>query len=105
MGIYTKLEKLINEKNITLSKLARMADVPVNTFHSMKQRGSNKMDIDTLDRVCSALGVTLDTFVSGHSLSIRLTDEETKLISCYRKLDERNQRAFSSFLSEVSAEI
>ena len=48
MGIYTKLEKLINEKNITLSKLARMADVPVNTFHSMKRRGSNKMDIDTL---------------------------------------------------------
>lgn len=71
----------------------------------MKQRGSNKMDIDTLDRVCSALGVTLDTFVSGHSLSIRLTDEETELICCYRKLDERNQRAFSLFLSEVSAEI
>ncbi len=105
MGIYTKLEKLIDEKNITLSKLARMADVPVNTFHSMKRRGGNKMDIDTLDRVCSALGVSVETFVSGRALSIRLTDEETRLICCYRKLDKRNQRAFSSFLSEVSAEI
>ena len=103
MGIYQKLEKIIAEKNISVAYLARMADIPANTIHSMKRRNGNKMDIDVLNKICSALGISIESFFDEGKPHLKLSDEETALISEYRRLDDRGKKIVDTIIETESA--
>ena len=57
MGIGSRLEQLLREKNKRPGTLAREADVSKNTVYSIIKRDNDKVDAEILTRLARALGV------------------------------------------------
>ena len=85
MGLGSKLKALLEVKGIKVSTLADDLHMNRNTFYSLIQRDSDKMDMDTLSRVAEYLGVSVDYFFVTRDVPSYSSDEE-QLISDYRRL-------------------
>ena len=57
MGVGNRIEALCADKGLSIRKLALTADVPYSTLYSAIKRNSNGIDLDTLKKIASALGV------------------------------------------------
>lgn len=55
-----RIGDLASEKNINLHQLAKMAGVSYNTLYAIVKRKSDKIDRDIVQKVASALGVSVD---------------------------------------------
>lgn len=53
--------QLANERNLTLGKLAKICGMQYSTLYTAVQRGS-QLSVDTIERVCDGLGITLAQF-------------------------------------------
>jgi DNA-binding phage protein len=60
--MWEKIEKILNEKNISIYRLAKMAGVQRETLYSMKRTGTESPKFDTMVKIADALGVSLDEF-------------------------------------------
>lgn len=58
---YKRIDCLLEKRNWSVSKLATMAEVPDGTLYSSKKRKSIPK-LDTILKVCSALGITIAEF-------------------------------------------
>ena len=67
MGIGSKLTKLMKEQDTNANELASKAGVPPTTIYSLIRRDSNRVDIDSLIKIASALGVTAEYFCNEES--------------------------------------
>ena len=88
MGIGSKINNLMNEKNINANELANRVGVAPTTLYSMIKRDSKKADIEVLIRIANELGVSVeyfsDDYVSSHNVDTlaahfegeQFTDEE-----------------------------
>ncbi|WP_081839048.1 helix-turn-helix domain-containing protein [Thermogemmatispora carboxidivorans] len=56
--IRLRLREIAEEKNISMSKLAKLADVDYRTVRKIFRDPHAIVDSDTLDKLCWALGVT-----------------------------------------------
>lgn len=65
MGIGSILAKLLEEKGMTVTDLARLADVKVTTIYSIIKRDNTKVDLDILIRISNVLGVPVEYFHAG----------------------------------------
>lgn len=62
MGMGSKIDRLLKERNMTVMELARRVDVSPTTLYSMIQRDNKKVDIDVLFGIAKALGVDAEYF-------------------------------------------
>lgn len=62
MGIGNKLDNLLEERNMTVSELARRIGVAPTTIYSIIQRNNKKVDIDVLIKISKTLGVNAEYF-------------------------------------------
>lgn len=62
MGIGNKLEKLLEEHELTVAELSRLSGVPQTTIYSVIQRNSKKIDINALISISRQLGVAPEYF-------------------------------------------
>ena len=62
MGIGNKLNKLLKERNMTVTELSRRINVAPTTIYSIIQRNNKKVDIDVLLDIADVLGVTAEYF-------------------------------------------
>lgn len=62
MGIGTKLEKLLEDRQLTVAELSRLSGVPQTTIYSVIQRNSKKIDINALISISKQLGVAPEYF-------------------------------------------
>ena len=69
------LQHLCKEKNLSLSKLSRMADVPKPTLHGW-MTGRKAMDLTQLKRVASALKISLHELAFGEPDPFEGTQDE-----------------------------
>lgn len=58
--IRLKVREVIMQKNITQSKLSRVADVPLNTIQVLYHNSYHDPKLSTLYRLAKALGVTVN---------------------------------------------
>jgi DNA-binding Xre family transcriptional regulator len=58
--IRLKVREVIMQKNITQSKLSRIADVPLNTIQVLYHNPYHDPKLSTLYRLAKALGVTVN---------------------------------------------
>lgn len=63
MGFGTRIKELIKKKNITIKELSERTNIPVNTLYSITARDSNNAKMDTISKIASALGVTIDYLI------------------------------------------
>ena len=54
-----RIEQLARMRGMSLHKLATLAGVSYNTVYSAAKRKSNRIDMNTLERIASVLGVSV----------------------------------------------
>lgn len=72
MGIGSKINKLMNEKNINANELANKVGVAPTTLYSMIKRDSKKADIEVLIKIANELGVSVEYFSDDYEPSYRV---------------------------------
>ena len=63
MNLGSRLKQVLEEKNMTVSQLARESDVPAQTLYAMINRDSNKADMDSMAKLLIALDMDLPEFM------------------------------------------
>ena len=57
MAISIRVGELAKQQGLTIKALAERAGVAYNTAHALYTSRATRIDLDTLDRICLALGV------------------------------------------------
>lgn len=63
------MAELAAQKEMSLKKLAEVSDVPYSTLKNAKMRGT-QLSVDTIERICIGLGITMSEFFAGQSSPI-----------------------------------
>ena len=61
MDTLGRVYDLISQRDMTLHQLAKISDVSSSTLRNTKRR-EGQLSIDTIERICTALGITLSEF-------------------------------------------
>ena len=61
MDTLGRVYDLIAQRDMTLYQLAKISDVSPSTLRNTKRR-EGQLKIDTIERICTALGITLSEF-------------------------------------------
>lgn len=61
MNTMNRVEKLLDDRGLTLFKLAMLCDVPYSTLKNTKSRGG-QLAVDTIEQICRGLGITMAEF-------------------------------------------
>jgi transcriptional regulator with XRE-family HTH domain len=89
MDFWTRLKKLIKEKNTTQEWIAGKIGVPFGTFRKWLTRKTYP-DVKEGVEIAELLDTSAEYLVSGSGPEI-LSDEEEKLVRDYRKLDKSDK--------------
>nr|WP_305147271.1 helix-turn-helix transcriptional regulator [Blautia coccoides] len=105
VGIGTKLERLLKERNMNANELAQKINVAPTTIYSMIRRDSKKADIEVLFKLSKELGVDAEYFcdndedISRHEPSY---DDVERLIARNGKQMSKEQKLrLIQLLSEI----
>ena len=61
MTTLNRVNELVDERGLTLYKLAMLCDIPYSTLKNTQARGG-QLTVDTIERICCGLGITLAEF-------------------------------------------
>ena len=61
MDTVGRVYSLIEERGISLFQLSRLSDISYSTLSNSKRR-SGQLSVETIERICGALGITLSEF-------------------------------------------
>ena len=57
------VRELANERSLTLFRLSQICDVSHSTLKNSERRGG-QLSVDTIERICDGLGITMSEFFS-----------------------------------------
>lgn len=90
MGVGKKLQELLEERGTNPNELAKKTGIPAQTIYSLIKRDATKMEIDSLIKICHALGVSVEYFgdeteqpttIAAHFDGDEYTEEELNKIN------------------------
>ncbi len=89
MGIGKDLNELLEQKNIRVADLSRLANIPASTIYSILRRDNLKIEIDVLFKLCDVLNVAPEYFYNKQRADnkLRLNPEEMNIIKKFRQLN------------------
>jgi len=61
MNTMDRVKDLVNERGLTLFKLAMLCDIPYSTLKNTRARGG-QLAVDTIEQICNGLGISLAEF-------------------------------------------
>ena len=61
MNTITRVYELLDDRALSLTKLAEMSGVDYSTIKMAESRNT-QLSVDTIERICNALGITLSEF-------------------------------------------
>ena len=61
MNTITRVYELLDDRALSLTKLAEMSGVAYSTIKMADSRNT-QLSVDTIERICNALGITLSEF-------------------------------------------
>ena len=100
MDVKERLQQLMDERQWTIYKVAKEADIPWSTVRNMFKRNTEP-SIGTLEAICKGMGLTLPQFFDVEN-QMGLSDEQRKLINQWGKLDERKKRLVSELVDALN---
>lgn len=83
MGIGSKINTLMNEKNINTNELANRVGVAPTTLYSMIKRDNKKVDIEVLIKIANELGVSVEYFSADY-----IPSHQVNTLAAYLDVDE-----------------
>lgn len=104
MAIGKKLEALLQAKGVKPGTLATKTGIPKNTIYAIIKRDNEMVNMGTLDKIASALGVSIDYFFDKDMDEIldaeeptiidELTEKERRFIEVFTALTPQNRHTF-----------
>ena len=61
MNTITRVYELLDDRALSLTKLAEMSGVAYSTIKMAESRNT-QLSVETIERICNALGITLSEF-------------------------------------------
>lgn len=106
MAFGKELGRVLDEKHMTVKKLANDTGIPVTTLYSAITKDSDTVNMDYLKRICKVLGSVYSTKLlkkmglefSIELISFEIDEDERKLLDCYRSLDSEGKDLIMSFI-------
>lgn len=106
MAFGKELGRVLDEKRMTVKKLANDTGIPVTTLYSAIAKDSDMVNMDYLKRICKVLGSVYSTKLlkkmglefSIELISFEIDEDERKLLDCYRSLGSEGKDLIMSFI-------
>ena len=88
--IIDRIEKLCEEKQISRYRLAQKAGIAQSSISTLLNRKSIPT-IQTLEKICMGLDITLAQFFAGDNMTPDLTEEQKELLAIWNDMDEQGR--------------
>ena len=92
MKLGEKLKKLRDDRGMSMYRLTQMTGVSGHHIKGIEQ-GTRQPTIETLNKLVNALGSSLADILSDDDNSVRLDEDERRLIENYRMVSEEKKSA------------
>ena len=80
MGLGIRLKNILKEKKVTVQQLSAKTEIPANTLYSIIKRDNKSIQSESLKKIASALGVSIDELL-GDTLYIDTLENMADLLS------------------------
>lgn len=110
MAFGKELGRVLDEKHMTVKKLANDTGIPVTTLYSAITKDSDTVNMDYLKRICKVLGSVYSTKLlkkmglefSIELISFEIDEDERKLLDYYRSLGSEGKDLIMSFIKVMA---
>ena len=99
MNVAKRILDLCNQRNISINKLADLADITQSTLNSIMNSNDPNPQYKTLERICNGLGVTLAEFFAEDKPE--LGPEMRRLVEIAGKLTAEQRKQLQKFLETM----
>ena len=99
MDVRARLQQLMDEREWTIYRLAKEADIPWSTIRNMFKRGTEP-SLSTLESLCEAFGVTLTQFFDAEN-EMGLSAEQQRLLQQWSRLRDRDRRMVQELIDSL----
>jgi transcriptional regulator with XRE-family HTH domain len=96
-NVLTRIRELCNERNWTIYRLSKEADMSYSTLNNLFSR-NNSPSVPTLQRVCDGFGISLSQFFANDKETSPLTDEQQELLQRYIELPPTDKALLKAYL-------
>ena len=90
MDVKARLQQLMDERNWTIYRVAKEADIPWSTVRNMFKRNTEP-SIITLECICKGMGISLCQFFDEDN-QMGLSPEQLELMQGWNKLNKKNRQ-------------
>lgn len=99
MDYKSRIQELLDAKGWTINKLADEAGFTHSTIYKLMNNQNGSPNLATLEAICTALEISLSDFFDD---SYNMSPEATLLVTCYDRLDVRDQEIISKLVQIMS---
>lgn len=95
--ISCKISDLCKENNISAYKLSQITGISQSVLSGITK--NNRMPtLITLERICTAFGITLAQFFAGDNTPMELSAEQKELLSLWAEMNYEEKRCVKAFM-------
>lgn len=99
MDCLERIQELLNERGWSMYQLSQRAGIPQSTLSNLFIR-YNAPTIPTLEKICSAFGISLSEFF--RDTSSEISSDEERILAEWHKLSPKGKDALITLLSEMN---
>lgn len=99
MNVIERIEELRNARGWSVNRLAIESTIPQSTLSSILHR-DDSLKIDTLQKICEGLQVTLSQFFMNGEQKEAVSAQEKILLDEFRKLPLEKKKALIALLAD-----
>lgn len=103
MNILERIDNLCRLHNISKYRLSQITGISQSAFSKMSRQQST-LSLETIQRICDALGISMAQFFSETDEYPDLTVEQKRLLNSFSLLDEK-KRAYALHMIEQLIDI
>ena len=98
--IIDRIEKLCEEKQLSRYRLAQKAGIAQSSLSTLLNRKSMPT-IQTLEKICVGLDITLTQFFAGDNMTPDLTLEQKELLDTWNDMDEQERALVKAYIKGI----
>lgn len=95
--LLTKIQELMDERNWTLYRLSKEANIPYSSLNSLFLK-NNQPTVSTLEKVCDGFHITLSEFFAEdtpyRNETPLITEDEKIVLDTFRNLSKKNKQKY-----------
>lgn len=101
-----KLEKILKDRNWTLYRLAKEADLPYSSVANLFNRNTEPT-LPTLRSICKGLGISLSEFFSDDPIPPHMdfTVEERDLVIEFRQMNKTSKKLLMTYAAGLNRKL